>query len=434
MAAALGSSRASSASASTPLGLARPGSLPDPTAPAGTDLLPEISAIVVVMLENHSYDNVLGMMQGRGRGFRLGLDGKPVESNPGAKGEIVRAFPMPTPCQLDRYPFNTWDATHQSYNRGRMDGFVRSQSGPVSMGYFDSEALPFVNYLASTFPVCDNYFCSVMAQTYPNRRYLMAGTSFGQISDILNGDKPPNGTIFEALNNYGILWKDYYFKGSEPSALIWTYLSEHPDVTDKFVTIDQFYADAAAGTLPAFSMVDPDFGKSSEENPQDVQYGDQFLGEVVGALMASPQWPGTVLVWCYDESGGYYDHVPPPSAVKPDGVPPALTSSNKYGGAFNRYGLRVPAGVVSPFARPDYVSHVVHDHTSVLKLVERKWNLPALTRRDAAADDLLDCLDLVGPPAFGTPALVAPTDPSADAGCLTSGPGTIPPPGYVKTR
>lgn len=433
LAAALESSRPSGA-ASIPLGLARPGTLPDPSAPAGTDLLPEISTIVVVMLENHSYDNILGMLPGRGRGFRLGLDGKPVASNPGPKGETVRAFPMPNPCQLDSYPYNTWDATHQSYNRGRMDGFVKSQSGPVSMGYFGPEVLPFVNYLASTFPVCDNYFCSVMAQTFPNRRYLLAGTSLGLINDSLNGDRPPHGTIFEALNSHGIAWKDYYATTSNPSALSWLYLSMNPDVTDKFVGIDQFYADAAAGTLPGFSLVDPDFGKSSEENPQDVQFGDQFLGEVVGALMASPQWPSTVLVWCYDESGGYYDHVPPPSAVKPDGVPPALSSSNRFGGAFNRYGLRVPAGVVSPFARPDYVSHVVHDHTSVLKLIERKWNLPALTRRDAAADDLLDCLDLVGPPAFATPPLAAPTDPSVGAGCLTTGPGTIPPPGYVKKR
>lgn len=408
-----------------------PGALPDPSVPAGTDLLPQISTIVVLMLENHSYDNILGMLPGRGRGFTLGRGGKPIETNPGPDNEIIHAFPMPTPCQLDRFPFNTWDATHQSWNKGRMDGFVKSQSGPVSMGYFDPATLPFVNFLAATFPVCDNYFCSVMAQTFPNRRYLMAGTSLGLIADTLNGDRPPNGTIFEALNNHGISWKNYYFKTSNPSTLIWLYLSENSAVTDKLVSIDDFYADAGAGTLPAFSMIDPDFGSSSEENPQDVQYGDQLLGDVVSALTASPQWPGTVLVWTYDESGGYFDHVPPPAAVKPDHVPPALSSSDKYKGGFDRYGLRVPAGVVSPLAKADYVSHVVHDHTSVLKLIERKWNLPSLTRRDAHADDLLDCLDLVGPPAFLDPLLLGPTDPTADSGCLTTGPGTIPPPGYV---
>ena len=142
-------------------------------------------------------------------------------------------------------------------------------------------------------------------------------------------------------------------------------------------------------------MVDPDFDSQSEEDPQDVQYGDQFLAKVVNAVLASPQWPHTLLVWCYDESGGYYDHVAPPAAAVPDSVPPDLAPGDTPG-SFDRYGFRVPAGVVSPYARKDYVSRVVHDHTSFLKLVETKWNLPVLTHRDGAADDLLDSVDLHG--------------------------------------
>ncbi len=390
-------------------------------------------------MENHTYDSLLGMLPGGG-GFTLDGAGQPTNSNPWPKKSVIAppfknavlsSFPMPTPCQVDAHPYNTWEAGHTSYAGGKMDGFVKSQSGPVSMGYYDSTVMPFVNSLAETFPRCDQFFSSVMAQTYPNRRYFMAGTSLGLIADDLNVDVPPNGTIFEALNKYGISWKNYY--STDPSALIWTYLAENPSTTkDRLVSIDNFFTDAAAGTLPAYSMVDPNFGTSSEENPQDVQFGDQFLAQVVNAVMASPQWASTLLVWTYDEGGGYYDHVPPPKAVKPDSVAPKLASTDPPGAVFNRYGFRVPSGIVSPFAKPDYVSSVVHDFTSILKLIETKWNLPALTYRDANAVNLLDSIDLVSEPAFLVPpTLATPIDPTLAEGCQTTGPGTIPPPSYV---
>jgi len=419
---------------------AGPGSLPNPDAATGTDQLPLIRNIVIVMLENHSYDNVLGKQRGRGDGFVLDADGRPKATNPWpassavpppAGDALLSAFPMPNPCQPDGHPYNTWDAFWASYAGGRNDGFAASQSGPVSMGYLEPSVLPFINSLAATFPVCDRYFCSVGAQTYPNRRFLMAGTSLGLLTDTFPSAVPPNGTVFQALDAHGISWKNYY--SSLPSALIWPYQAGLPGFTSHLASTSAFLADAAAGTLPAVSMVDPDFGKQSEEDPQDVQYGDQFLAQVVEAVLASPQWPHTLLVWSYDESGGYYDHVPPPSAVVPDDVPPDVPPGGTPG-SFDRYGFRVPAGVVSPYARPDYVSHVVHDHTSVLKLIETKWNLPALTHRDAAADDLLDSLDLTAAPHFlHPPKLAAPPDPATLAGCLATGAGTIPPPSAVRT-
>ena len=166
---------------------------------------------------------------------------------------------------------------------------------------------------------------------------------------------PPNGTIFELLNRYGISWRNYY--SDLPSALIWTYLAGEPGISPNLVGIDEFFTDAAAGTLPSFSLVDPNFSMQSEENPQDVQFGDVFLSQVVNAVMASPQWSSTLLVWTYDEGGGYYDHVPPPAAVRPDGVPRPCSPPVTRRVVFNRYGFRVPAGVVSPRAKPDYVSH-----------------------------------------------------------------------------
>jgi phospholipase C len=134
-----------------------------------------------------------------------------------------------------------------------------------------------------------------------------------------------------------------------------------------------------------------------------------------------------VLVWCYDEHGGYYDHVPPPRAVPPDDVAPDIHVPPDEPGAFDRYGFRVPAVVVSPFARRDHVSHVVHDHTSILKLVETKWNLPALTYRDANADALLDCLDLRHRPAFLEPPDLPPSAlASGAARCTPGSPGPLP--------
>jgi phospholipase C len=376
-------------------------------------------------------------------GLTLGSDGQPVNSNPWPKNSffpppgkdaVLSAFPMPTPCQLSLsgvgYPWNTWTAGHVSYAGGKMDGFVKSNSGPVSMGYYDSSILPFVYSLAETFPVCTKFFSSLMAQTYPNRRYFMAGTSLGLLVDTLNDDVPPNGTIFETLNKYDISWKNYY--SNMPSVLIWTYQYGMPSITSNAVDISEFFSDCENGTLPAYSMVDPNFEDSSEEDPQDVQNGDNFMSQVINAVMSSPQWPGTLLVWTYDEGGGYYDHVPPPKAVKPDDVPPINPDPK---GSFNRYGFRVPSGIVSPYAKPDYVSEVTHDFTSILKLIETKWNLPALTYRDADADDLLDSVDLTSEPAFLTPpTLAAPINPSSDDECESTGPGTIPPPQYVTTK
>jgi len=268
-----------------------------------------------------------------------------------------------------------------------------------------------------------------MAQTYPNRRYLVAGTSLGLIDDSFPAQLPPNGVIFGQFNRHGITWRDYY--STLPTLGVFFPLMSDEAYASGLAPIERFYADAAAGTLPAFSLVEPDYGKQSEEDPQDVQFGDQFLGTVVNAVMAGPRWQSTMLVWNYDEHGGYYDHVPPPRAVTPDDVPPALQHGDPPG-AFDRYGFRVPAGVVSPYAKADFVSHTVYDHTSILKTVEEKWNLPALTRRDANANSLLDMLDLESAPAFLTPpSLPKPADPLPLSQCLTTGAGTIPPPSAV---
>ncbi len=422
--------------------LREPGSLPYPNRKAGTDTIPQIEHVVVLMMENHSYDNKLGMLGMLGRagadGFTLGSNGKPTAANPAGGGKIQHAFRMPTTCQLGGHPTQTWEASHNSYDGGKNDGFVGA-SGAVAMGYWEKADQPFYYSLASVFPIADRYFCSVLGQTYPNRRYLMAATSLGMVDDDDVQDLPlypKNGTIFDQLNHHGISWRDYW--STTPCTLLWPDLFViDPENALRLVKIDQFYKDAADGNLPGFCIVEPDYGNTSEENPQNIAEGEAFAAKVIEAVMTGPRWGSTVLIWTYDEHGGYYDHVPPPAAVPPDDVAPnpipLIDGSAKHYDGFGRYGFRVPCAIVSPWARPDYVSHQVFDHTSILKLVETKWNLPALTRRDANANNMLDMFDF-SRPAFRTPpALAKPlvdTDSSALA-CNVSGPGTIPPAGSV---
>jgi phospholipase C len=410
----------------TSAAIRQPGSLPNPSVRPGTEALPEIEHIVVVMMENHSFDNVLGML-GRGDGFPRGHDGLPTAACPDGKGGLVHAYHMPSECMTDGVG-NDWNTGHRSYDNGTNQGFVTASTGE-SMGYFTGSDMPFTWGLAKTFPIADRWFCSAMAQTDPNRRYLFSGTSLGLINDSFPTELPPNGTIFDSFNKYGISWKDYY--SDSPSPLVYISLGAKPAITDKFVKMEEFFTDAAAGTLPQFSMLEPNYTVSSEENPQDIQFGDQYLSDVVNAVLHGPKWPKTLMIWTYDEWGGWYDHVPPPAAIPPDDIPPDLPPGS-LPGTFDMYGFRVPAGVISPYARTDFVSHTVYDHTSVLKTVETKWNLPALTRRDANATDVLAMIDLRSKPAFLTPPrLPDPANPATSYSCLATGPGQIPPPSAV---
>jgi phospholipase C len=348
---------------------------------------------------------------------------------------------MPTTCQLQGKPSQEWTASHTQYAGGANSGFVASPSGPVAMGYWDRGQLPFTYDLATQFPIGDRWFCSLLGQTDPNRRFLIAATSSGMTDDIPSptqdatlGLIPSNGTIFTQLTSHGISWAEYTV--------------QYPSVTSETANLypgddyaiepgherpfSQFLTDAATGTLPSFSLVGPNFSTQSQEDPQNIALGEAFIAQVVMALGGSPKWSSTLLIIVYDEHGGYYDHVPPPVALAPDALPPVVSPGQSAYEGFKRYGFRVPAIVVGPYAKPGHVSHVVYDHTSILAFVERKWNLPALTLRDANANDLTDFLDLAamraGVPTFPElPALAAPGDTAAALACSASGPGVVPP-------
>jgi phospholipase C len=446
------------------------GARPHPDHKAGTDGLPQIDHIVILMMENHSYDNYLGMLPDRGEGFELGADGTPIATNPAGDGSaVVGLRHLPTTVQVKGTPTQSWAASHLQWNDGACDGFVTSvkQTEPdldptAGMGYWTEDDLPFYYGLAKTFPLATRWFSSCLGPTFPNRRFMIAGTANGLIDDLPFGmiDYPSKGTIFDLLSAHNISWANYHM--ISPARFGWQRLAHIrglrvlrllggvvaafvpaavPALLAKLqVTADlyplgllrtinhlrpvsRFWQDASTGKLPAVSIVDPDFGYCSEENPQDVQLGEGFAAEVINAVMTGPAWRNTLLIWLYDEHGGYFDHVCPPPADPPDDVP-GIGSFDRYRilrllrhtalgkrvatadagpKTYDRLGFRVPAVIVSPYSRPAFVTEQTYDHTSVLRLIQRKWNLPPLTRRDAAAADPLEALDLDGEPFFAKP-------------------------------
>jgi phospholipase C len=448
-----GSLGATAAAMSAPAGLWRtlsaaaatirqPDSLPNPTRPAGTvNAAMPFDHIVVVMMENHSFDNLLGKLalsgQPKAQGLKFSSTGVALNSNPGPAG-AVRSFPLATTAQGTNVS-QSWNATHEQIDGGRMDGFVRSVGGAVQpMGYWTEEVLPLPYSLARTFCVANRWFCSAPCQTYPNRRFLMAGSAYGNIStstSSLKDPPPPNGTIWDRLHAYGVSWRNY-FTDLPSTGIINGTIETYPT---NLAPIAQFFSDCAAGTLPSVSLVDPEFGVlgivgsslatipalqpiaaklettgGDEENPQDMAYGETWASKVIKAVLASPAWPRTLLIYTYDEHGGYYDHVPPPPAIEPDSIPPVLGPEDAPG-AYNIYGPRVPAVVVSPYSKPNAVTNVVHDHTSFLATVEAKWNLPALTYRDANAKTVMDFLDVSQAAFMQPPTIAEPPAPVAAA-------------------
>jgi phospholipase C len=375
--------------------LRQPGSRPFPKRKEGSESMPQIEHVVVLMMENHTFDSFLGMVphQVKGRSHVDGLarskSGKLLNTNKDETGKAIRANHAPSPCQ--RSVSQNWNHSHEAYAGGRNSGFVLA-SGPQAMNYWDKSDLPFSYSLARHFPIGQRYFSSVLGQTYPNRRFLFSGTASGTIATnaVSFGIPAANGTIFDRFDQFGVDWKSYYT--DLPSLAIIQGQIFRERTERNFRKIDQFYADAKAGNLPQFSFVEPNYNTQSQENPQDIQLGERFIAQVTNALLHSPNWSKTALFINYDEGGGYYDHVPPPKAIVPDDIAPILKPGDTPA-KYDRYGFRTPFFVVSPWAKKNYVSKIVQDHTSVLAFLERKWNLGAMTRRDANAADLTDYFD-----------------------------------------
>ncbi|TMK21858.1 MAG: alkaline phosphatase family protein [Actinobacteria bacterium] len=415
---ALGAAAARPGVAGVP-GLLRRISSSVPVMPPAVDRMPQVKHFVVLMMENHSFDNVLGTLQRPGVDGLSFSGGVATNSNPDANGNPVPSFRLPTLCQDGFHITQSWDASHRQWNGGAMDGFVVT-SGREAMGYYTEKDLPVTHALAKAFPVCDRWFCSTMCQTFPNRLFFLAGTAEGSISTDINeraaSSPPKTGTIFSRMNQTGVSWRNYLIDLGD--SMLWgpKYFAMQQG---HVFPISQFFVDAATGTLPSFSIISPDAFQTSEENPQNVSLGETLVWSIATAVMRSPAWRSTALLITYDEHGGYYDHVPPVPVPNPDGIHPR--AANLYGDDYTFTGFRVPTILVSPWARANHVSHTAYDHTSMLAFAERKWGIAPMTARDAAAADLFDLFDLSHRSFATPPPLPLPNTVEATLACVRNG-------------
>lgn len=362
------------------------------TEPTPAELLAGIDAIVVLMMENRSFDHYLGTLSTDSKypGKRRpdGLRGS--EQNPSPLGMPVPVAKLKTFTPAD--PPHNWTAAHQQWNGGKNDGFVVAHAGAheaEAMGYYDREQLPFYYALADRFTVCDRWFASVMGPTWPNRYYLHAGSSAGKKD---NGTFFTGGpeTLWERLRDKKLAYKNYclgpaaWYLAGFPGRL----LSLNPVVRG-----DEFFKDAKAGTLPPFSVIDPDFLTNDDHPSHNVQLGQALIASVVQAIAQSPQWGRTLLVITYDEHGGFFDHVPPPTVADDEAD-------------FRQLGFRVPTLVLGGKVRASFVDSTVYNHASVAATVQQRFGTARLSARTDASAVLTACLD---PARHRTPA-PPPTD------------------------
>jgi phospholipase C len=416
-----------------------------PSYPLDTNI--PIENIVVVMMENHSFDSYLGHLNAYAN--RTDIESAPADAgNPTADGGTVPWHHQAHPCTLDTN--HEWLGTHEEIDQGAMNGFVKVNqgwqqprdagpdaaelwNGDRAMGYYDQTDLPFYYQLASTFAMADHYHCSVPGPTYTNRDYLISATSFGLTTngfpDLTPYPWPTNdASVLDELEKRHASWL-LYSDGPPGAGTVYSAAGAKRWGRTVTASFAQFVADAKNGALPQVSFVDPNLssessggGGTDEHPPGDIQSGELFVSQVFQAVTTSPQWAKTALFITHDENGGFYDHVPPPKACPPDDTPPETDSGLDAG--FDMYGVRVLLIAVSPYAKKAYVGHTLYDHTSITRFIEEKFKIPALTARDANATPLTDLFDFTDPPAFASPPTIpAPTiDQTQLSYCITTYP------------
>jgi phospholipase C len=308
---------------------------------------------------------------------------------------------------MDGYVF-----TASSFAR---DSGLTDTAGFRAMGYYDASDLNYYYFMASNFATSDRWFSPAMDRTQINRLYLFAATSQGYAyppGTNANDNAPLTApTIFEALDKAGISWKIYTTDttaGVDPVTYLTQFAKYAPPnpLPPNVVPATQFLQDAQNRTLPAVALIEGGYNSGLDEHPDNnIQMGAAYVESLINGLMNSPSWKDSVFILTYDEAGGLYDHVPPQPAVSPDGIAPKdlqpgdiCTSGGGANCDFTYTGFRLPLLVVSPFTKKNYVSHTVADYTAILKLIETRFNLPALTKRDAAQMDMTEFFDFDNPP------------------------------------
>jgi len=353
------------------------------SATAAQKLLSGIDTLVVVMMENRSFDHLVGSLETDagypGASAIDGLTGTERNLDAGGLPVMVNLAPAET-SKLD--PKHDWNSSHQAWNGGRNDQFATVNPGANQaevMSYHQRATAPFLYSLCDQYAVCDRWFASVMGPTWPNRYYLHAGTAAGHKTNLPMGLNPPP-TVWQRLADRCIP-AGYYYAGSIPWYSV-TFPANSFSGNDAVSpqTIDHFFADAARGALPAFSIIDPDFGVNDGHPPYDFGLAEAFLSSIHRALAASVHWPRALLVIVFDEHGGYFDHVPPPTVTDPNPD-------------FRQIGFRVPAVVVGPQVRAGAVVSTPYDHVSILATLATRFGIASLGPRMDAAADLSACID-----------------------------------------
>ncbi len=316
-----------------------------------------INHILIACQENHSFDNYFGYYP------RVGAFGVPSNySQPDGNGGTVtpQHALLPTTTDLS----HTWQSIHSEWNNGAMDGFYTTD-GSTALTYYDGSDLSYYYSMADAFTLCGNFFCSVLGPTVPNRLSLVSGTAGGNTTDTLSPGSVDWPTIVDVLDAHQVSWKCYNLglglgsTGSLEHFNGLTFFKKWQNDQRLQFTEDDYKADLQSGTLPQVSFLITE-ALISEHPPADIQSGQHSMSEVINALMSSSSWSSSALFLTYDEGGGFFDHVAPPQL-------------DAYG-----LGLRVPMLVISPYAKRGYVSGQLYEHNSILKFIERRFDLPSL--------------------------------------------------------
>ena len=414
-----------------------------PPTPSGCSTITDIEHVVILTQENRSFDHYFGSYRGV-RGFS---DNSPAFQQPDSSNTTIAPVGTLLPFHLDTSQVNAacthdishdWLPQHQSWDNGNMDGFVNSRlpinsnDAVLTMGYYTRADIPYYYALADAFTICDNYFCSVIGPTDPNRLYTMAasldpdGKNGGPIlQTIVNNRSSIYGrltytTMPEQLQAKGISWKVYSspdesILGGILSDNVLSYFANYQDPSSVLhqnafgpqFPVD-FLSDIVTGNLPQVSWL---IGSvvTSDHPPAPPVFGENMLSLIITALMANPAlWAKTVLFVNYDENGGFFDHVPP--VVAPPGTPgeyvtapavpdPSVVGNPPVNGPIG-LGFRVPMLIISPFSRGGFVSSDLFDHTSVLRFLETRFGaeVPNLSAwRRATVGDLTSAFNFNNP-------------------------------------
>ncbi|HEX9440184.1 MAG TPA: alkaline phosphatase family protein [Roseiflexaceae bacterium] len=365
--------------------LAEPGVPPEPKTP--------IKHFVVLMQAGHSFDNYFGTYPD--------ADGippdtcVPIDPSATAKSSCIKPFAI---ADRSIESMNHSAAIFQSqYNNGQMNGFIsalqrRNQDGIVAMGYYDDSNLPYYWNIADEYVLFDRFFSSASGGDLWNRMFWVSASPGNDESRVPAAGYGELPTIFDSLEQRGISWK-FYVQNYNPQMtyrslqagdklspqvvraplLAFPRFVDDPKLSSHIVDLDQYFEDLRNGALPAVAYVAS--ASANEHPPSEPEAGQRFVRGMINALMQSDAWNSSAFLITYDSWGGWYDHVPPPQV-------------DRYG-----YGFRVPALLISPYARRGQIDNTQLDFTSILKFIEQNYGLAPLATRDAQANSLIGAFD-----------------------------------------